>query len=263
VSLSSIPNSLAPVGTRDTTQEGEDRRAAWLLAVRFFLFALVHGLAAVFLAGVAGFVAGWAALSLLAVSMAFMARSASVFGKRQDGRLGWAAVVLLAPYLLFLWAFFHLKRWLRPGAKPYAEVAPGIFLGRRPLPGELPEEVSCVVDLTAEYFEPPSILKGRHYICLPTLNRYIPDDGPLRQLFEDLEGIQGSLYIHCGAGKGRSAAVAAGLLLRRGIAKDVHEAEQMLRRLRPCVQLHEVQRQQISRLCPSPRGPEPAANGSP
>jgi protein-tyrosine phosphatase len=43
-------------------------------------------------------------------------------------------------------------------------------------------------------------------------------------------------------GRGRSAALAAALLVRRGLATDVYVAEDMLRAARPCVRLTGAQR---------------------
>jgi protein-tyrosine phosphatase len=228
---------------------GDARLVSGRLAVYFALLALVS-VAAAFAVGLpAAVLCGWLALAQLTVAGSYFRGSATVFGKRPDGRLGWLSVLLLLPYLVFLSVFFHLKRWLKYGGLPCVEVAPRVWLGRRLLPQELPEVIDCVVDLTAEYREPREIVASQHYLCLPTLNRFVPSDDAMEELLTALVAEPGTLYIHCGSGKGRSAAVAAGVLVLRGLAGDVAEAEKILRRARPQVHLHPVQREQISRLC--------------
>jgi len=62
------------------------------------------------------------------------------------------------------------------------------------------------------------------------------------------------MYIHCAQGRGRSAAVAAALLIRKGLAADVDEAERMLRAARPSIRISPAQRRlvaKISRLSPA------------
>ena len=70
--------------------------------------------------------------------------------------MAWWAVLLLLPYLLTTWIGWHAIRRLSREAC-CDEVAPGVWVGRRPLPGDLPpgrgEATSplLIVDLTAEF----------------------------------------------------------------------------------------------------------------
>ena len=49
-------------------------------------------------------------------------------------------------------------------------------------------------------------------------------------------------YVHCFAGRGRSATVVAAYLLQAGIADSVEAAEDFMRSKRPVVRLGKVQR---------------------
>src|SRR5207244_1868915 len=119
-------------------------------------YVIVFGLFAVYLAGLAVLFGGWCwpllwpALSFGVVAAGYAGLGPRIFGKRPTGRLSWWAVLLLGPYLLLTWALWHLHR--RVSREPCChEVAPALWLGRRPLAHELPDGVVLVVDLTAEF----------------------------------------------------------------------------------------------------------------
>ncbi|MGV3724494.1 MAG: serine/threonine protein phosphatase, partial [Actinomycetota bacterium] len=116
----------------------------------------------------------WSGVSFLAVAAGYAGLGPRVFGKRPDGRLSLPNRLLLLPYLCFSGAVWHLKRVTssRPG---WHEVAPGIRLGRRPQSGELPDDVTLLVDLTAEF---PGLRRrpnGCDYLSLPSLDATAPD----------------------------------------------------------------------------------------
>jgi protein-tyrosine phosphatase len=131
------------------------------------------------------------------------------------------------------------------------EVAPGLWLGRRPLRREVPADVVLVVDLTAEFFAARGVRAGREYLALPTLDGTAPDEAALRAAVARLADHPGPVYLHCAAGHGRSALLAAALLLARGLAADHHQAEARLRQVRPRVRLTRRQRQLLRRLAPT------------
>ncbi len=215
-------------------------------AVLFSLFALYLGYLAVAHAGWASLL-GWPAVSFALVAAGYAGLGPGIFGKRTDGRLAWWAVVVLLPYLLLSWVVWYLLRLLsrEPGCH---EVAPGVWLGRRPLRRDLPPEVVLVVDLTAEFFVARGVRAGRDYLALPTLDRTAPDEARVRAVLERLADHPGPVYIHCAAGHGRSALLAAALLLARGLAADHRQAEARLRQVRPGVRLTPPQRRLLRRL---------------
>jgi protein-tyrosine phosphatase len=228
--------------------------------MRFAVLLTALGLALVVAALLNGgwcLLALWPAATLLALGCAYAGLGPGVCGKRSDGTLMPAAVLLLLPYLLATWTLWHLVRLL--SNEPCCnEVAPGLWLGRRPFAGDLPPGVGLVVDLTAEFAEPPAIRLGHEYLCIPTLDASAPDYRLLQAAVERIAAYRQPVYVHCAQGHGRSAALAAAVLIRRGLAKDVAAAEAMLRSIRPGVRLSSAQRRAVDRctkggpIAPSP-----------
>jgi protein-tyrosine phosphatase len=189
----------------------------------------------------------WPAFDGLLLSAAYAGLGPRVCGKRADGRLAWWAVVLLLPYLGLTWFVWHLSR-LVSRERPCHEVAPTLWVGRRPFAHELPPGVSLVVDLTAEFVAHREVLRGRTYLCLPTLDLSAPDEKAFQHLVSRVAGWQGTVYVHCAAGHGRSAAVAAAVLIARGLAGSVEEAESLMRKVRPGIRLTPAQRSLLRRI---------------
>ena len=208
-----------------------------------------------FAAGAASVVAGtpalciasaWPALAFLAVAIAYLKVGARLLGKRPDGSLPTLIVALLLPYFFLTWGIWRLIRLGRE--RCYDLVAPGLYLGRRPVGRELPDEVTIVVDLTAEFPRPPGIKSGCEYRCLPTLDGFVPDEMPCRNLVDLLAGHPGPIYVHCAQGHGRSAVVVGALLVRKGFAKNAADAEQIMKSARPGVSLSSSQRALLGKL---------------
>jgi protein-tyrosine phosphatase len=202
----------------------------------------------------------WPAVACLLIGVAYAGAGAGIFGKRPDGSLPWWSWVLLLPYLAFTWSLWKLKRKISKETL-YDEVAPGLWVGRRVLGSELPEGTGVVVDVTCEFAEPSSVLasceegqrpageSGRRvdYFSLPTLNYSVPGREALVGLVEGLQSREG-VYIHCAQGHGRSATVAAALLLRRGLAATADEAVGMVVSVRPKTHLEPCQVQLVNTL---------------
>jgi protein-tyrosine phosphatase len=127
-------------------------------------------------------------------------------------------------------------------------VAPRIWVGRRAGAWELPPDTRLVVDLTCEMWCPRGVGDDRRYVCLPTLDGTAPGPAALEALLRHARDETGVIYIHCAQGRGRSAALAAALLIARGTAADVDQAEATLRKARPSVRLNPAQRAWVARL---------------
>lgn len=196
------------------------------------------GLASMF--GGAAWLLLWPALSFGLAGLAYLGLGARVFGKRSDGSLPWPVALVMAPYLLFGWVAWRAIR-LGP-EEAHNRVAPWLYLGRRPTPGELPDDVTAVIDLTAEFPVDRSQLGSRHYLCLPTLDGHVPSADDLRDLVQRAHALDGVLYVHCAYGHGRSALVAAALLLQRREADSAEQAIARLRSVRPRIKLSRSQR---------------------
>lgn len=186
----------------------------------------------------------WPAASFTLVAIAYAGAGPRVFGKRPDGTLHPLHVVILFPFLAFAWGVWHLQRVLSK-EPPWHEIAPGLYLGRRPLPRELPPGVALVVDLTAEFPEPRGVTAGRDYRCLPTLDGFPSHAERFRNLVAEVAAHAGPVYVHCANGHGRSAAFAAAVLLARGLAKDTDDAVRQVRAAHPGAR---PSRRQVRRL---------------
>jgi protein-tyrosine phosphatase len=224
-------------------------------------YTLAFGFLGVYLIALAVWVEGpgwlllWPGVSFLVLAAAYAGLGPRVLGKRPDGRLAWWAVLLLLPYLLLTWAVWHLHRKL--GREDCCnEVAPGLWVGRRPFVRELPPGTSLVVDLTAEFPAPRGVRAGRTWLSVPTLDALVPGEQALREVVDKAAAWPGTVYIHCALGHGRSALTAAAVLMARGLAADARQAEAILRRARPGVRLNPAQRRLLERItAEAPRGP--------
>jgi hypothetical protein len=189
----------------------------------------------------------WPAASFGTVALAYAGAGARLFGKQPDGRMRPGAVLVLLPYLLLTWATWHLARKL--SREPaYAEVVPGLFVGRRLLPGELPVGTGAVLDLTSEFIEPAGIRTACRYVSLPILDASTLPVDRVVPVLRDLAALRTPLYVHCAQGHGRTGMLAAALLLARGEAPDARAALALVQRARPGVRLSPAQAQALEAL---------------
>jgi len=212
----------------------------------FVLFGLLFAWWAIRLPG-PGWILGWAGVSFLLVGWAYLTREPYVFGKRPDGTMAVRSVVLLLPYLLCVWAVWRLRRLTRRG-EPYQGLAPGIIIGRRLFPSEYPAAVLAVLDLTCEFPEFKAVRRARHYRSFPILDGHVPKSSDLVALVGRLHDVEGTWYVHCAEGYGRTGLVAAAILLARGLATEPDEAIRMVQARRPGVRLTRRQREMLAEV---------------
>lgn len=229
-------------------------------------YVVVFTLVAVYLLSLALLLQGWAylllwpCLAFALLALAYAGVGPRVFGKRSDGKLAWWSYVLFFPVLVLLWTIWHLQRAFSREV-PCHEIIPGLWLGRRPLAHELPPQVQLVVDLTSEFPVARGVRTGREYLVLPTLDGTAPPEMDFLALAQKLASHDGISYIHCAAGRGRSAALVAAILVMRGLARDVRHAEEQMRTIRPGVRLTPPQRRLLARLfCSSAQKPTQEAS---
>lgn len=210
-------------------------------------YAITFGLLGIYLLILGGVLEGagrlllWPGSSLTLVAAAYAGMGPSVFGKRADGSLAWWAVLLLLPFFLLTWTVWHIQR--RISREPCCnEIALGLWIGRRLFVKELPKNISLIVDVTSEFAEPREVRTGYSYICLPILDALAPEERELRELVERIATWPGGVFIHCAVGHGRSALVAAAVLMKQGLAADPKQAEELIRKARPSVRLYPAQR---------------------
>ncbi len=180
----------------------------------------------------------WPALVMVAVSIAYLVRAPAAFGKRPDGTLPAWAWLAWGPWFLYMWIAHELAR--RATSEPVGnEVAPGIWVGRRPRPGELAAGVTIVVDLCAEFPRAAGIACA--YLTIPTLDATSPTPAQLAGAVDAVLAAGGAAFIHCAFGHGRSATVAAAVLVRRGDA-TLEDVEAKMKAVRPRIGLNRNQR---------------------
>ncbi len=216
-------------------------------ALVFTLVAVVCLLEAVQIGG-GGWLLLWPGLCYLGVALAYAGLGPWLLGKRRDGTLVPGAILCFLPYLLPTWALWHLQRlWLREPA--CQRIVPGLWLSRRLLPAEVPAEARMIVDMTAEFSEARQVRAGRDYLTLPTLDGHVPSVAGLRHLVERITSSTGDVLVHCALGHGRAAMVVACVLIKKGLARDVGEAERMLKEIRPRIGLNRAQRRRVAECC--------------
>lgn len=183
--------------------------------------------------GAAGVVAlVWTGIACLLASVAWLLPTQSgtsnrrvrwIFGKRDDGTRAWWSTILLLPFLGPVSAYWHIRR-PRLTEAPWHELLPDLVIGRRLLDHEFDLEVDHIVDLTSEYTECAKQRSHPGYLCLPIVDGAAPPPIVLQEFVRQIQKLEGRIYLHCAEGHGRTATVAAALLVARGVAKDVDEA---------------------------------------
>jgi protein-tyrosine phosphatase len=182
----------------------------------------------------------WPAAVLVALWIVYLIEAPRVLGKRADGRMSLLAWAWWGPVFLYQWISHEVVR--RTSGEPVAtEVAPGVWVARRPRAHELPSDVAIVVDLCAEFAAAPAVRAHPRYLAVPTLDARSPTPAELARIVDAVLDAGGPAFIHCALGHGRSATVAAAVLIRRGDA-TLENVEAKLRALRPKIGLNARQR---------------------
>lgn len=200
------------------------------MSIQLAVIAVAFGVLGVFGPG-ASYLLLWPALTFGAAAVAYALGAAMVFGKRSDGRLKPVHVALFLPYLGLTWLTWWLARALDQ-APPWAKLTDALYIGRRPLAAEVPTDARSVVDLTAEFSEQPGVIRGRTYLARPTLDATAVPADQLWALALEIQALPGPVYLHCAQGHGRTAMVAAAVLIAAGQADRVQSALTQVRAVR-------------------------------
>lgn len=211
----------------------------WKLAACYALGALACLALALWGGGWALWLA-WPAASLALVALNYAGFGARGFQMDGQGRMGWAARWLFAPYRLG--AALNARLWTR-GLPPAAEVVPGLWLGRLPTPAEWQAAGRPrLVSLCAELQVPGGNTGAR---CVPLLDLVVPPSQRLRRAAAAIEGQRraargGPVWVCCALGFSRSAAATIAWLGTHGVASaadGLATAEAAVRRARPQIVL--------------------------
>ncbi len=159
-----------------------------------------------------------------------------------------------------LWATDHAVR-IVTGApiRSVSQITPQLHVGgqyrRRGWPRLAARGITAVVNMRVEFDDARAGIAPPRYLHLPTT-----DDEPptLEQLLKGIAFIAeeitrgGAVYVHCGAGVGRAATMAAAYLVSTGLTPD--EAWARIRAVRPFIRPRPGQVAQVERVahgCPA------------
>lgn len=183
----------------------------------------------------------WFGLSVVVAGLAYLLGTPAPFGKRADGSVQPLALLVIAPYRWLAWAAWLRRRRRHPEAcQAIATLGDAtIWLGRRALASELPDDTKLIVDLPCEL--PPSRHPTAIVRCLPTLDGRPPAIEGMAALVDELLATDGPAFVHCAAGRGRSATLVAAALIRAGRCADAAEAVILMREHRPEVAITKAQ----------------------
>jgi membrane-associated phospholipid phosphatase len=200
---------------------------SWLVGPRAWLFSAV---------------ALWIALTLGIMSAAYTLIGPRVY-RKTGGRVPLTTRLVLWPHMLGL---IVVRRFCFLRCEQYARIDGQLFLGRLLNDREASrmidrEKVVAALDLTAEHGEAKA-LRSLAYRNVPVLDLtpVLASHLDAAIAFIDDHIKQGGVYVHCGLGYSRSAAVAAAYLLHIGKASTVEEAYGIIRRARPGVLLDDA-----------------------
>jgi protein-tyrosine phosphatase len=182
----------------------------------------------------------WPAAVLAAAWFVYLLSAPGAFMKQPDGTLPWYAWVVWGPIFVWQWLGHEFVRAF--SKEPVAnEVAPGVWVGRRPRANELRPDIKIVVDLCSEFPAARGVTDGRSYVSIPTLDARSPTPEQIADAADRVIATDGPALIHCAFGHGRSATVAAAVLVRRGDA-TLDTVEAMMKASRPKIGLNGNQR---------------------
>ena len=176
----------------------------------------------------------------------------NAIGKRVN--IIWTRLTRQGVWVTALWAADHLVRILTGAPiRRLSQITPHLHVGgqyrRRGWPRLVKRGITAVMNLRTEFDDREAGIAPTRYLYLPT-----PDDTPpsLEQLRRGVAFIAqeaeqgGGVYVHCGAGVGRAATMAAAYLVSTGLTPD--QAWARLRAVRPFIRPQPVQSAQIQRF---------------
>jgi protein-tyrosine phosphatase/membrane-associated phospholipid phosphatase len=178
--------------------------------------------------------AAWIAVALIVMSCAYLFAGPRIY-RKSGGRIPFSARVLLAPHMLGLWV--TRMYWSRQSPSGFDCVVPELWLGRVLRSDHaarlLQNNIVAVLDMTAEHAE-CAPLRSVNYRNIQVLDTTLPTIDHLREAvaFIKEHAVRGPVFVHCGLGYTRSAAVAAAYCLSNGHAATVEQAIEVVRKAR-------------------------------
>ena len=169
-------------------------------------------------------------------------------------RILWKRLTQQGLWTTALWAADHLwRRIVGAPLRRVSEITPHLHVGgqykRRGWPRLAARGITAVINMRVEFDDARAGIAPPRYLHLPTVDDTAPS---LEDLQRGVAFIQeevargGAVYIHCGAGVGRAAAMAAAYLVSTGLTPE--EAWARIRAVRPFVRPQPVQVEQVARF---------------
>jgi protein-tyrosine phosphatase len=191
---------------------------------------------------VARLLIAYTAFSFLVCGLSYALKSPRFWQKNENGTIDPIGLLLFAPLHALNWLSLLLAVWLQK-EKPFHEIVPHLWLGRRLLHNEAtyfshsPE--AAILDLTAEFAENRK-LRNKNYLCIPTLDHTAPRKEHLESAMTFIEKhiLARPVFVHCALGHGRSTTVVAAWLLAQNKAQDVETAIKQIKAIRPGIGLN-------------------------
>jgi len=172
-------------------------------------------------------------------------------------------VVWLARLLFFptLWWNLFLNRVAGGKRRWWDWVDDDVLLGALPFPHHVAElkalGIGAVINTCCEYAGPVEYYKaaGIEVLALPTVDFTPPSIEHVRagvKFMQEQIGRGRKVYVHCKAGRGRSATVVMCYLLRKGMSAE--EAQKLMSEKRPHVMSNLWQREVVQQFAKECRG---------
>src|SRR6056297_79703 len=198
----------------------------------------------------------WIAISLFLVSGAYLFDIPTIFRKSEDGQISrwirWA-------FIPFLFGVKLYNTWVlrNDTIAPIQKITSSLYLSRRLLSHDLEElkskEISCIVDVTAEFAGLEGAINNGdfQYLTIPVLDHKTPSLDELHHALNWIDtqrSLGRSVVVHCALGRGRSVFVMAAYLLTKDSTLTVEDALQSINDIRPTANLNSTQLKALENL---------------
>ncbi|GLJ55627.1 hypothetical protein SUGI_1194650 [Cryptomeria japonica] len=168
---------------------------------------------------------------------------------QRKGSFPWWSLLLHYPYLFFLRLYVKLRRMITK-EPVYNEVCPQLYVGGWPCSAsDIPPGEPAIIDCTCELPKSPSVDNmNLSYMCIPTWDTRAPSHQDIDLAVRWAAGQRSQnrpVLVHCAFGHGRSVAVMCALLVTLGLAEDWKDAEKIIKKCRPRINMNIMQRKSL------------------
>jgi len=193
----------------------------------------------------------WTAFSCLYISLGYLLKRGELFFKSKRGRVPRWIKVGLGPLFLFTHGYHWMVR-RKDHLPPVQKVEPGLYLGRRLLPGDevhlKEEKVTAVLDMTVEFDALPERCREAisYYLNIPVYDHHIPRRSQMARALRWIDNQRKaghSVLIHCALGQGRSVMVLLGYLLWENPGENLEALLKKVKNIRETARPNRRQRE--------------------